>query len=213
MAPPTPSASFPVNVLLTRVTDPPSLKSKCAEAATRCRPTFAAVRTCVPPANSVRFYHRANDECQCVCGKRSDCGHSRNGSLKRAVVRDRAGGRPDTHDVNKTDPGDEAADVRPERHAALLAGQSGQPAEDLQQEPVAEHHPGRHPDGADDDAEKDQSHHAGARIAHRICPEHAADRTRRADHWDRAAWVCHRLRRCRGEATQHVEYGVADAAE
>src|SRR5215471_6973758 len=47
--------------------------------------------------------------------------------------------------------GHESAEVRPEGHAAALSPDGGQPAHELEDEPVTEHHPGGPGDRRDDE--------------------------------------------------------------
>ena len=50
--------------------------------------------------------------------------------------------------------GDEAARVRPESDSASLAADTHNTADDLDQEPVPQHHPSRHADGRKDEPQR-----------------------------------------------------------
>src|SRR5436853_7643207 len=72
---------------------------------------------------------------------------------------------------------DEATDVRPDRHAALRAGERADgPEQQLQHEPVAEDHVGGECDRRQEESQRDKRMHAHPRVEQDIRPHHPADR-------------------------------------
>ncbi len=97
----------------------------------------------------------------------------------------------------------EAADVRPERHPRTALAQRA--AQQLEEEPVAEHEQRRHRDRGDVEAQEDQHVHVCARIHARVCAQHAADGARSADHRHGAGWIRGDLRTGCRQSRQQVE--------
>src|SRR6058998_1815231 len=110
--------------------------------------------------------------------------------------------------LDERQPGDEAADVRPDRHAAALrTGDDAHGAEQqLQQEPVAEDHVRGQGDRRKEKAQRDERMHAHARVQHDVRPHHAADRPRRTDHRHSGAGIDDHLGRRGRYAGQQVEH-------
>src|SRR5687768_11042652 len=82
---------------------------------------------------------------------------------------------------NSDKSGDEAADMRREGHAGL-AGRRHRGAEELPDEPDAEHDQSRHMRYGDEEAEDDEHSHRGAGMQEDIGAEHARHGAARADH-------------------------------
>jgi len=71
---------------------------------------------------------------------------------------------------------DESADMGPECRAAALCADRTDTADKLQQQPVTEHEYGRHRDGREEKAEKDEHMYADSWVEHDVGAHDAADR-------------------------------------
>ena len=101
-------------------------------------------------------------------------------AVNRMAVHERAPAK----DEHQHGAGGEATDVRPERHAASLPPQGEGAAEDLEEEPVAEHQARRNDDARDEEPKYHQHVNAHARVQDDVSAHHSADRPGSAHHGD-----------------------------
>ena len=132
--------------------------------------------------------------------------------MKRAVRGGRHSAEParPQHE-QQHDPGDEPADMGPERDTAAALAQ--QPARQLCGKPQAEHDPGRHRDDPQENDHQHQHMHIGIGVDQQIGAEHAGNCSARAEHRDGRARVGERLAQRRGDAARQIEQQVADVPE
>lgn len=115
---------------------------------------------------------------------------------------------------DEQEPGHEAADVREEGDAALLhPAETGQPSEELPDEPQAEADPGRRADGPEEDAQWEQRDDGGGWEEHDVSAEDTGDGSRRTDRWDVGGGVEGDVGERGGEPGDEVEDREADVAE
>src|SRR5215212_4513093 len=98
-------------------------------------------------------------------------------------TRSRTTASPD--DSSDCGAGNEPADVRKERDAARRAGsaEGRKAADQLENEPEAEHDDGRNLEELVEEPEEDEAEHARPRVQHDVRAEDRRDRPRGADHW------------------------------
>ena len=96
--------------------------------------------------------------------------------------------------------------MREERDAALFnLAETAEPAEQLNQRPVAEHHPGGKCNRRDVDRQNDQRVHADSGIQQQVRAQDSADRSRCAHHGDDRVGTDERLRGGGHDPAQEIE--------
>src|SRR5918993_753536 len=128
----------------------------------------------------------------------------------RVLSRD---GLPVAEKPDKYRAGDEASDMRPERDPAdVWRPQRGEAAEELQGEPDADHHPGRHQDDLTEVAEEDERPHLSVWEEDDVGAKHAGDRPRRSDQGDRRGRTEEDLRETGRDPGQKIEEEIREVA-
>src|SRR5579884_4238043 len=118
-------------------------------------------------------------------------------------------------DPDEDHPGDEAADVREEGDASGLLGDAerADPADELEEDPDADHDPGRDEDDRDEDAEKDQRADVALREEDDVGAEHAGDGAAGADQRHGARRVDEDLGQSGDDTADQVEDRVLVVSE
>ncbi len=105
--------------------------------------------------------------------------------------------------LHQHEPRDKAADVSPDGHPAAVApAQLAEAQEQLDHDPVAQHHVGTH---AEEPERREEDVHPDLRIKNEVGAKHPADRTGRAHRRDARARGQRDVRAARRQAGQEVE--------